>query len=159
MNGQTQDPHRGKRVAGQILVSLGAALAALSLFGFLLSGPWNASDTLSALIGTAFIAGVPLVTGLVLLRKAGPAPPSTSAPPGQLEPLSGIRIFFAVVGAVIMLFSGGCTLLFLGSLLFESSGPNNYVNAPVVPIFGGPPFVIGLAILLVALRAGRRRGN
>src|SRR5438132_3233517 len=38
-----------------------------------LSGPWDASDTLSALIGMAIIAGVPLVIGLVLLRKAGPA--------------------------------------------------------------------------------------
>jgi hypothetical protein len=159
MDQPTGDPHRGKRVAGQILVSLGAAFAALSLFGFLLSGPWNGSDTWSALLGTALIAGVPIVVGFVILRKAGPRPPSASTPAGQLEPLSGVRIFFVVIAALIMLFSGGCTLLFLGSMLFESSGQGNYVTWPVVLIFGGPPFVVGLAILLLALKAGRRRGS
>ena len=112
---------------------------------------------MSAFIGTALIAGLPFVIGLILLRKAGPAPLSTPAAPGQLAPLSGIRIFFVVVAVLIMLFSGGCTLLFLGSMLFASQGPDNYVTAPVVLIFGGPPFVIGLVILLLAIRAGRRR--
>jgi hypothetical protein len=159
MSVEPQDPNRGKRVAGQVLVSLGAALAVLSGFGFFLSGPWNATDALSAFLGTAVIAGMPLIIGLVLLRKAGPQPPSISLPAGKLAPLSGIRIFFSVVGILIMVFAGGCTLLFLGSYFFETQGGQNYITPPVILIFGGPPFLVGLAIWLLALKAGRRRGS
>ena len=153
------DPHRGKRVAGQILVYVGIVFGIFSLLGFLFSGAWTGSDALSAMLGTALIAGMPLAIGLFILRKAGDAPPLAATPPGQLAPLSGVRIFFVVVAALIMLFSGGCTLLFLGSMLFASSGPDNYVTAPVVLIFGGPPFIAGLIALLIALKAGRPRGS
>src|SRR5437764_14546289 len=96
---------------------------------------------------------------LILRRRADPSPMTTSALPGQLDPLSGVSIFFAVVCVLIMLFSGSCTLLFLGSFLLETQGGENYVTAPVILILGGPPFLVGLAIWLLALRAGRRRGK
>jgi hypothetical protein len=159
MSDLPQDPHRGKRVLGQVLISIGAAIGILSLIGFLLGGGWTSSDLLSALIGMVVTVGLPIIVGLYLLRQAGPAPATLATPAGELVPLSGLRIFFVVVGGLITLFAGGCTLIFLGSLLLESPGPDNFVTAPVVLVFGGPPFVIGLVILLLALRAGRRRGG
>jgi hypothetical protein len=159
INDPSRDPHRGKRLAGQTLVSIGALVAILYVLGFILNGGWAGADLVEGLIGGAVIAGVPLLAGYLLLRNAGPRPQLPSLVPGQVAPMSGLRVFFVVTGVLIMLFAGGCTLLFLGSFLFDSSGAPSYVTVPVVLIFGGPPLAVGLAILLVALKAGRRRGS
>ena len=155
MDEPAPDPHRGKRLAGQILISLAAVVAILSLLGLFLGGV-TLTGLLAGLPGAAVMIALPLTGGILLLRKAGPAPQGATTEGGR-APLSGIRIFFVIVGTLIMLFSGGCSLLLLGSYFLEPGGPENFVTPEAVLIVGGPPFAIGLVILLLALRAGRPR--
>ena len=81
------------------------------------------------------------------------------APQGAFEPLTGVRNFFALIGALICVFAGGCSLFFLVAYVADSSARSgqSYVNVPVILIFGGPPFLVGLLIWWLAARAGRRR--
>ena len=72
--------------------------------------------------------------------------------PRALEPLTGLRIFFAAVGILIMLFSGGCSLF----LLF-ADGNLDIEGFLIILFVGGPPFLVGYVICRVAISAGRRR--
>jgi hypothetical protein len=67
---------------------------------------------------------------------------------------SPLRLIFAAAALLTMLFSGGCSLLFLASLSGQSGG-EQYVNLPLILLFGGPPFLVGLLVWLLAMR--RRR--
>jgi hypothetical protein len=87
-----------------------------------------------------------------------PAPPA--APSGGRPPLTPIRLIFAIIGGLIMLFTGGCTLLFLAGYVHDEltrSGGEQYVNIPVILTVGGPPFLLGLLVWYLAARAGRGR--
>jgi hypothetical protein len=75
---------------------------------------------------------------------------------GAYEKLTPIRLVFVVIAMLIMVFSGGCTLIFLIMFAMES-GSNRYVNVPVILIFGAPPFLVGLLVWWLAARAGRKR--
>ena len=73
----------------------------------------------------------------------------TSGPPAKFAPLSGVRMFFAVAGVLIMALSGGCSLFFL-----FGGGIAMLMPALVV---GGVPFLFGYVIWRLAARSGRER--
>lgn len=159
------DPKRNMRALGYALIFLGCIIGALSLIGGaiqLAAGNWL--DVLQAsiqgLIGTAIFAGLPIILGSWLVKRAGrpPAAPVT-APAEARTPMSAMRLVFAVFGILVMLFAGGCGLLFMGSYVADlnRSGPDaNFVGPGVVLIFAGPPFLAGLLIWWLAARVGRR---
>jgi len=71
------------------------------------------------------------------------------------EPISDARRTVAAIGILIMVFSGGCTLLF-ASILGETYGFASVILDPVF-LIGVVPFAIGLMMTWGALRG--RRGN
>ena len=52
-----------------------------------------------------------------------------------------------------MLFTGGCSLLFLSD--FAMRGGDGYVNVPMILVIGGVPFLIGLVVWWLAAKVGR----
>ena len=69
--------------------------------------------------------------------------------------LSVIRWIFAIIGGLIMLFCGGCSLVFLGDLALKGRWADNYVSVDAVLSIGGLPFLLGLLIWWLAVKAGR----
>jgi hypothetical protein len=59
----------------------------------------------------------------------------------------------ATVGIIIMVFSGGCTVLIGGSMLTEGGDSSEFLSA--VLLIGGVPFLFGALITWLALKAGR----
>ncbi len=68
--------------------------------------------------------------------------------------IGGIRLIFAAAAAILMLFSGGCSLLIMADLM-QGRGGQQYVDVPTVLIIGGLPFVIGLVIWWLSMRRKR----
>ncbi|MEM7426070.1 MAG: hypothetical protein AAF441_08240 [Pseudomonadota bacterium] len=70
-----------------------------------------------------------------------------------------VRWIFAIFGILIMVFAGGCSILYSGFLLFVSlagDGGRHAIGAFVLTlIFGGIPFLAGFLIWLFATK-GRR---
>ena len=62
--------------------------------------------------------------------------------------LSTWRLVVASVFGLLALFSGGCSLLFLGSM------DGQYVDFPAILIIGGIPFAIAVLVLWLSLRRG-----
>lgn len=58
----------------------------------------------------------------------------------------GIRLVIAAVALLVLLFSGGCSLLFL----INQDGA--YVTWEAVAVLGGIPFAVALAIWWIAMR-------
>ena len=58
------------------------------------------------------------------------------------------RLAVASVFGLLALFSGGCSLLFLGSM------DGQYVDFPAILIIGGIPFLIAGLIVWLSLRRG-----
>ena len=69
--------------------------------------------------------------------------------------LTVVRWIFAIIGSLIMLFCGGCSLLFLGDLALKGKWADNYVSVDTVLFLGGLPFLAGLLIWWLAVKAGR----
>ena len=63
---------------------------------------------------------------------------------------SGLRLIFAAVALLAILFSGGCALLFAINM------DGLYVTWQAISVLAGPPFAIGLLIWWLAMR--RRTG-
>lgn len=61
----------------------------------------------------------------------------------------GLAVFFAALAMMVMLFSGGCGLLFLANM------DGQYVTWQAVAVLSLPPFAAGLVIWFLA----RRRWN
>lgn len=61
----------------------------------------------------------------------------------------GLAVFFAAFALLVMLFSGGCGLLFL------ANADGLYVTWQTVAVIAGPPFAVALIIWLLA----RKRWN
>ena len=73
----------------------------------------------------------------------------------QKPQLTVTRWIFAIIGGLIMLFCGGCTLLFLGELASKGVWRYQYVDGTMVLIMGGVPFLAGLLIWWLAVERGR----
>lgn len=82
-----------------------------------------------------------------------PKPPSVAA----RAPLTVVRRIVAAIGIIIMLLTGGCTLFFVGSLLIEGGGGGSEIGLyiGIALFYGAIPFLVGLAIFLLATRVGR----
>ena len=63
--------------------------------------------------------------------------------------LTVVRWIFVVLGCLIMVFCGGCMLIFVEHLIGTQNG---WV---VLFMFGGIPFLVGLLILFLAVKVGR----
>ena len=82
--------------------------------------------------------------------------PQTPSQPNEDKPkLTVVRWIFAVVGALIMVFCGGCSLLLLGDLAMRGRWSYNYVSVDAVLAIGGIPFLLGLLIWWLAVKVGR----
>ena len=83
-------------------------------------------------------------------------PVNPSGPAPDKPKLTVVRWIFAVIGALIMLFSGGCSLLILGDLASRGRWSDNYVSVEIVLLIGGVPFLLGLLIWWLAVKVGRK---
>lgn len=165
-NGETPptDPKRIQRALGHGLVLLGIIIAALTAIGSIPQFAYRPfvevlPDLVEVFIGLAIFGGLPILLGRYLMKRAGPAPAQTLAVAGQRQPMGAMRLVFAIFGALIMLFSGGCGLVFLGSYIADlgrQGGSASYVGWEVILLFAGPPFLAGLLIWWLAARVGRR---
>ena len=69
--------------------------------------------------------------------------------------LTVIRWIFAIFGGLIMLFCGGCTLVLLAEMASKGKWRDNYVSVEMILVIGGVPFLFGLLIWWLAVKAGR----
>ncbi|MEM7426076.1 MAG: hypothetical protein AAF441_08270 [Pseudomonadota bacterium] len=74
---------------------------------------------------------------------------------GEKPKLSVVRWTFAVIGSLIMLFCGGCSLVFLADLASRGRWADNYVSVDMVLFIGGIPFLFGVLIWWLAVKVGR----
>lgn len=65
---------------------------------------------------------------------------------------SGLRLVFASAAILAALFTGGCSLFFLGNM------DGSYVNLPTVAVAGGPAFVAAAAWSVVTMSRSRTTG-
>ena len=65
---------------------------------------------------------------------------------------SGLRLVFAAAALLIMLFSGGCSLLFLYGWIADGAPSSGYVTWEAIAVLGGPPFAIGLLAWWLSMR-------
>jgi len=63
----------------------------------------------------------------------------------------GLRLLIAAAALLLMLFSGGCSLLFIGDMLTRAGG-ERYVTWEAVAVIGGVPFVAGLLVWWLSMR-------
>ena len=66
----------------------------------------------------------------------------------------GLRLAIAAAGLLLMLFSGGCSLLFIGDMLTRTGG-ERYVTWEAVAVIGGIPLAVGLLVFWLAIRHRR----
>ena len=76
--------------------------------------------------------------------------------PQDKPKLSIVRWIFAVVGALLAMFAGGCSLLLLGELAAKGRWQADYVSVDMVLVIGGVPFLLGVLIWWLAVKVGRR---
>jgi hypothetical protein len=62
--------------------------------------------------------------------------------------LSGLRLAFGTIALITMIFSGGCSLLFMPAAI----DGDQYVQPITLLIIGGIPFFIGLLVWWVSMR-------
>jgi hypothetical protein len=67
---------------------------------------------------------------------------------------SGLRLMFASIAGVIILFSGGCgTVIGIGEFMRPRSGSaDDFMSWELVAVFSLPPLLIGLLIWWLAMR-------
>lgn len=66
--------------------------------------------------------------------------------------LSAIRWIFAIFGILIMVFSGGCAMVFYTA--FWNGG---FADSFVIMMFAGPAFLTGLLLWWLAAMVGRQK--
>jgi hypothetical protein len=74
--------------------------------------------------------------------------------PGARPPLGIMRLILAAIGILIMVFAGGCTLL-VGLPLLGGSASEVASMVPMLLLFGGAPFLVGLGLWFLAVKVGR----
>lgn len=65
---------------------------------------------------------------------------------------SSLRLLAAALAMLLLLFSGGCSLLFLADM--SRPGPT-YVTWEAVAVIGGIPFAVGLLVWWLAMRRSK----
>jgi hypothetical protein len=84
---------------------------------------------------------------------SGQTPAPLASPPRK--PLGPLRLFFTIAGSLIMLVSGSCSIAIMPDALKSNGGGELHIDEYVVMVFGGVPFLVGLIIVLLAVKAGR----
>jgi hypothetical protein len=84
------------------------------------------------------------------------AQPPNERPPAEpppKEPLSVVRKIVAAIGILIMVLTGGCTILVaIPTLMY-----NDFSGLPLLLLFGGIPFLVGFWVFKVATTKPRRK--
>ena len=72
----------------------------------------------------------------------------------QKPPLTPLRWFFAITGGLIMLFAGGCGLLYAGVGVFSAinSEPLGAMFVTLGLLYGGVPALIGALVWWAAVK-------
>ena len=68
---------------------------------------------------------------------------------------SGLRLIFAAVAALTILFSGGCGALFLGSWIMNGMKSNDYVGWEIIGVLSLPPLLVGILIWWLSMRRAK----
>ncbi len=69
---------------------------------------------------------------------------------------SPLRLIFAALAILTVLFSGGCGGIFLFSWIADGMSSNNYIGWEIIAVLSLPPLLIGLLVWWLAMR---RRGE
>ena len=78
--------------------------------------------------------------------------------PAQKTKLTFVRWIFAVLGILIMIFAGGCAVLYSGFMLpvtLAAGGEQTLYVVFITLLFGGIPFGIGFLIWRLAVKFRR----
>ena len=69
-----------------------------------------------------------------------------------LERQSGLRLVFASIALLTILFSGGCGSFILGSMAMNGFRSDQYVTWEAVAVFTLPPLLVGILVWWLAMR-------
>jgi hypothetical protein len=74
--------------------------------------------------------------------------------PDKIPPLTPLRLFFAIAGGLVVLFAGGCGLLYAGIGVYSAvnGDPYGQVFITMGLMLGGGPALIGGLIWWAALK-------
>ena len=64
----------------------------------------------------------------------------------------GIRLMFAAAAMLLMIFSGGCSAIFLWGWIADGAPSSGYVTWEAIAVLGGPPFAAGLIVWWLSMR-------
>jgi hypothetical protein len=79
-----------------------------------------------------------------------------SEPPSGRRRWTGVSIALFVLGLLILVPSGLCTLVLGGSIIAEGLPHGDLSAIPIVLIYGGIPVAMGAVLVWGALKARRR---
>lgn len=63
-----------------------------------------------------------------------------------------LRLIFAAMAVLTVVFSAGCSLLFLSDWIRRGMPSNDYTSPEAIAILGLPPLVVGFLVLWLAMR-------
>jgi hypothetical protein len=63
-----------------------------------------------------------------------------------------LRLIFAAMAALTILFSGGCAVLFLSDWIGRGMPQNDYVSPAAIAVFSLPPLLVGILVWWLAMR-------
>ena len=81
--------------------------------------------------------------------------PESHVPSGRPR-WGAVSIALFVLGLLILVPSGLCTLVLGGSIIAEGLPHGDFSAIPIVLIYGGVPVAMGAAVVWVAFKARRR---
>ena len=69
---------------------------------------------------------------------------------------TAISVALLILGLLILIPSGLCTVLLGGSIIAEGLPNGDLSGIPIVLLYGGPPVAMGAALVWAALKSRRR---
>ncbi len=127
-------------LTGMAVIWVGAAPQSFALFGL----------GFAVAVGGAALAARAMKAGNV------PAVPDGGGDSPVKLRLGTGGLVSAIIGGLLMAFTGGCTLLSIGT---GSSGSDFRINAIGALVFGGFPFTIGLIMWMLAMASRKPQGG
>jgi NO-binding membrane sensor protein with MHYT domain len=97
-----------------------------------------------ALIVLGFVAAAAVIWFILNLREKG------RAAAGQPRH-SAVRLVFGAIALLVMIFTGGCALIFIP----DAMKGNQYVGFDAIAVLAGIPFAVALLIFWLAMRRGK----